>query len=124
MELSARGVDGFDINAARIFQVMSNELSTPKIVWCPSDGSRYTASNTWVGVQRLALANNQKVPSYFLGINATEEQPEGTGFATPEELLRFDQQQIPPPAALAARLEASLAGQPATVPPGTGIITA
>ena len=29
-----------------------------------------------VGVQRLALANNQKVPSYFLGTTATEEQPQ------------------------------------------------
>ena len=63
-------------NVTAAFAAVSNELSTPKIVWCPSDGSRYTASNTWVGVQRLALANNQKVPSYFLGTTATEEQPQ------------------------------------------------
>lgn len=63
-------------NVTACFAAVSNELSTPKIVWCPSDGSRYTASNTWVGVQRLAIANNQKVSSYFLGTTATEEQPQ------------------------------------------------
>ena len=63
-------------NVTAAFAAVSNELSTPKIVWCPSDGSRYTASNTWVGVQRLTIANNQKVPSYFLGTTATEEQPQ------------------------------------------------
>ena len=67
---------GISNNVTAAFAAVSNELSTPKIVWCPSDGSRYTASNTWVGVQRLALANNQKVPSYFLGTTATEEQPQ------------------------------------------------
>jgi prepilin-type N-terminal cleavage/methylation domain-containing protein/prepilin-type processing-associated H-X9-DG protein len=63
-------------NVTAAFAAVSNELSTPKIVWCPSDGSRFTASNTWVGVQRLAFFNNQKVPSYFLGTTATEEQPQ------------------------------------------------
>lgn len=67
---------GISNNVTAAFAAVSNELSTPKIVWCPSDGSRYTASNTWVGVQRLALLNNQKVPSYFLGTTATEEQPQ------------------------------------------------
>ena len=37
-------------NVTACFAAVSNELSTPKIVWCPSDGSRFTASNTWVGV--------------------------------------------------------------------------
>jgi prepilin-type N-terminal cleavage/methylation domain-containing protein/prepilin-type processing-associated H-X9-DG protein len=67
---------GISNNVTAAFAAVSNELSTPKIVWCPSDGSRFTASNTWVGVQRLALLNNQKVPSYFLGTTATEEQPQ------------------------------------------------
>jgi prepilin-type N-terminal cleavage/methylation domain-containing protein/prepilin-type processing-associated H-X9-DG protein len=67
---------GISNNVTAAFAAVSNELSTPKIVWCPSDGSRFTASNTWVGVQRLALANNQKVSSYFLGTTATEEQPQ------------------------------------------------
>jgi prepilin-type N-terminal cleavage/methylation domain-containing protein/prepilin-type processing-associated H-X9-DG protein len=67
---------GISNNVTAAFAAVSNELSTPKIVWCPSDGSRFTASNTWVGVQRLTLFNNQKVPSYFLGTTATEEQPQ------------------------------------------------
>ncbi|MBX3731266.1 MAG: hypothetical protein KF791_01585 [Verrucomicrobiae bacterium] len=38
-------------------------------------------------------------------------------FEAPEELLRYDRQQTPPPAALATRLEASLAGRPAPAAP-------
>jgi prepilin-type N-terminal cleavage/methylation domain-containing protein/prepilin-type processing-associated H-X9-DG protein len=64
-------------NVTAAFAAVSNELSTPKIVWCPSDGSRFTASNTWVGVQRIpSIGNHLKVPSYFLGTTATEEQPQ------------------------------------------------
>jgi hypothetical protein len=39
MELCAVGSDGFDTNAALHFQVMSNELSTPRILVCPEDWS-------------------------------------------------------------------------------------
>jgi prepilin-type N-terminal cleavage/methylation domain-containing protein len=59
------------------FSAVSNELSTPKIVVCPSDTRTQLATNTWVFiVTKLAAANVSKVPSYFLGINATEEQPQ------------------------------------------------
>lgn len=44
MELCARGTDGFDTNAALHFQVMSNELSTPRILVCPKDSSRKPAA--------------------------------------------------------------------------------
>lgn len=37
LELTARGSDGFDSSAALHFQVMSNELSTPRILLCPRD---------------------------------------------------------------------------------------
>jgi competence protein ComGC len=37
LELCAPGPDGFDKNAAMHFLVMSNELSTPSILVCPSD---------------------------------------------------------------------------------------
>ena len=40
MEFCARGADGFDSNAALHFQVMSNELSTPRLLVCPRDWSR------------------------------------------------------------------------------------
>jgi hypothetical protein len=45
MELSAAGRDGFESNAARIFLVMSNELSTPGILVCPADSKRQPALN-------------------------------------------------------------------------------
>jgi prepilin-type N-terminal cleavage/methylation domain-containing protein/prepilin-type processing-associated H-X9-DG protein len=62
---------------ADVYGTISNELSTPKIVVCPSDTRQNLATNTWVFVVRnLATAAKGKVPSYFLGINATEEQPQ------------------------------------------------
>ena len=70
MELSARGADGFDSNSARIFQVMSNELSTPKILVCPADSKRHPALN----FQSLQPAN----VSYRLywGTNVNEANPQ------------------------------------------------
>ena len=44
MEFCATGTDGFDSNAALHFQVMSNELSTPRILVCPKDEARKPAS--------------------------------------------------------------------------------
>jgi hypothetical protein len=43
LELCAVGPDGFDRNAAFHFQVMSNELSTPKILVCPADTKKQAA---------------------------------------------------------------------------------
>jgi hypothetical protein len=50
LELCALGSDGFDRNAALHFQVMSNELSTPKILVCPADGKRQPALD-FLGLQ-------------------------------------------------------------------------
>jgi prepilin-type N-terminal cleavage/methylation domain-containing protein/prepilin-type processing-associated H-X9-DG protein len=59
------------------FSTVSNELSTPKIVVCPSDTRQQLATNTWVFVAfKLAANLVPKVPSYFIGVNATEEQPQ------------------------------------------------
>ena len=55
-----------DGNAFRHFQVMSNELSTPKILVCPADNRTTAASFTKL--------KNQNV-SYFVGLDATEIQP-------------------------------------------------
>jgi len=52
-----------DGNAFRHFQVMSNELSTPKIVYCPAD-TRRAATNFGNDF------NNNRV-SYFVGANAS-----------------------------------------------------
>ena len=43
LELCLPASDGFDGNAAFHFQVMSNELSTPKILVCPADGKKQAA---------------------------------------------------------------------------------
>jgi hypothetical protein len=45
LELCERGGDGYDRSAYRHFQVMSNELNTPKILICPADSSKQPASN-------------------------------------------------------------------------------
>ena len=51
----------------RHFQVMSNELSTPKILVCPAD-TRVAAAN-------FVRLNNQNV-SYFVGLDATDIEPQ------------------------------------------------
>jgi hypothetical protein len=45
-ELCSPGDDGYDKNSMAHFLVMSNELSTPKILVCPSDPSK-TAVSDW-----------------------------------------------------------------------------
>lgn len=52
----------------RHFQVMSNELSTPKILACPADTARTAAYN-------FARLKNQNV-SYFVGLDAKDEFPQ------------------------------------------------
>ncbi|MCX6924359.1 MAG: hypothetical protein NT154_14265, partial [Verrucomicrobia bacterium] len=44
-ELCARGIVGFDQNAALHFQVLSNELSDPKILVCPADTGKPPAAD-------------------------------------------------------------------------------
>jgi len=44
LEFCLRGIDGFDQNAPVHFQVMSNELSTPKVLICPADSSKRFAT--------------------------------------------------------------------------------
>ncbi len=62
------GTEEFDTGAGtfRHFQVMSNELSTPKILVCPAD-TRVAAAN-------FVHLNNQNV-SYFVGLDAQEVYP-------------------------------------------------
>jgi hypothetical protein len=70
LELCLPGSDGFDRNAFYHFRVMSNELSTPKILVCPADTQRQPA----LDFMRLQAAN----VSYQLcsGTNVTETNPE------------------------------------------------
>ena len=60
MELAARG----DVSA--IFQVMSNELSTPKILLCPDDINHFAATNFAVGFSSKNL-------SCFASLDATND---------------------------------------------------
>lgn len=53
-------------NAWRHFQVMSNELSTPKILLCPVDDDQHTTQAT-----NFANLSNSYI-SYFVGIDACE----------------------------------------------------
>ena len=67
--LAKGGTKEFDTGADtfRHFQVMSNELNTPKILICPSD-TRTAAYN-------FAMLKNQNV-SYFVGLEANDEFPQ------------------------------------------------
>jgi prepilin-type processing-associated H-X9-DG protein len=62
MELIATG------NVAACFQVMSNELNTPKILLCPEDTRRVLATN-W------STLNNSNI-SYFVGLDADQSRPQ------------------------------------------------
>ncbi|MCO5052506.1 MAG: hypothetical protein M9920_09400 [Verrucomicrobiae bacterium] len=44
-ELCSRGGDGFDASASVHFQVMSNELNSPKILVCPADTAKHPATD-------------------------------------------------------------------------------
>jgi len=54
-------------NLASVFEVMSNELSTPKILVCPEDRKRIAATN-FLTLHRTNI-------SYFVGLDATNTAP-------------------------------------------------
>jgi hypothetical protein len=70
MELSASGIDGLDSNSARIFQVMSNELSTPNILVCPADSKRQPALNF------LSFQSANVSYRLYSGMNVNETNPQ------------------------------------------------
>lgn len=64
----------------RHFTALSNELSTPKIVVCPSDGTR-TEATSFALVQpanqkNVVPFNHNKYLSYFVGLTADETRPQ------------------------------------------------
>ena len=63
MELAVRG----DVSA--IFRVISNELSTPKVLVCPQDTSRHFATNFTTDL-------NHQTISYFAGLDAEDKYPQ------------------------------------------------
>lgn len=61
-----------------VFAVLSNELSTPKIILCPSDSKKRPAS-TWramLASNGTAVTDPNKSVSYYVGLTASEEQPQ------------------------------------------------
>ena len=56
-------------NVAACFQVMSNELSTPKILHCPEDTKRIAATNFSTGFSGANI-------SYFINADAVETYPQ------------------------------------------------
>jgi hypothetical protein len=52
-----------------VFQVMSNELSIPKILICPQDATHTPATN-------FAIGFSAKNISYFVGVDAKEANPQ------------------------------------------------
>jgi prepilin-type N-terminal cleavage/methylation domain-containing protein len=56
-------------NVAAYFQVMSNELSTPKLLICPADTDRIAATNF------ITDFNSSKI-SYFVGLGANTNSPQ------------------------------------------------
>lgn len=63
MEVVATG------DVATCFFVMSNELSTPKVLVCPEDKTHTCATNWWIDFNRSHI-------SYFVGVDADESRPE------------------------------------------------
>jgi competence protein ComGC len=57
-------------NVAACFQVMSNELATPKILICPVDSQHALATNFNTGFSRSNI-------SYFIGLNVEEDDFQG-----------------------------------------------
>jgi prepilin-type N-terminal cleavage/methylation domain-containing protein len=57
-----------------VFQVLSNELSTPKIIICPSDAGKTEATN-W-GKALMDAAAKEQSHSYSIGLDAAETYPQ------------------------------------------------
>jgi prepilin-type N-terminal cleavage/methylation domain-containing protein len=70
----------------QIFGVMSNELSTPKVVVCPSEDQNSAHSNFFMGAQAtlpVSPATGSDGPtfsdlniSYFIGVDAVDQNPQ------------------------------------------------
>jgi prepilin-type N-terminal cleavage/methylation domain-containing protein len=61
---------------AKAFQVMSNELSTPKTVICPADQVNSTAATNWTAVGTGVGDFHTNKCSYFVMGDATESDPQ------------------------------------------------
>jgi prepilin-type processing-associated H-X9-DG protein len=73
-----RELDGDVSQLWRHYRLLTNELTTPKMLWCPSDSQRKPAT-VWAPFpadrRAVVFAGNQNL-SYFSGLNAHEDQPQ------------------------------------------------
>jgi len=59
-----------------IYATISNELSSPKILVCPSDSGRQVAANWGIfASNKTGIGFKNGAVSYFIGMDATEENP-------------------------------------------------
>jgi prepilin-type N-terminal cleavage/methylation domain-containing protein len=68
-----------DNHTYRHFLAISNELSTPKLLFCPSDSGGTPAKIEAASFNQVLYTNNyqyNKSVSYFVGTDAQEEQPQ------------------------------------------------
>jgi len=91
VQTTSRGTFGY-------FMVMSNELSTPKVVICPSENEGRLQSSTFSGVIPANSANivpytNDLNTSYFVGVDAIDTNPQM--FLTGDHNLGSDGQLTP-----------------------------
>ena len=59
----------------KVFQVMSNELSTPKVLFCPADSVRIQAATNFTSSGTGADFGTSKC-SFFIGCDANESDPQ------------------------------------------------
>ena len=78
------------------FATLSNELVTPKILRCPSDGAKRTATDFANGATSLRTLKDSAV-SYAIGTSAAQERP-GMHLAADRNLLGLDGQNCGPAA--------------------------
>jgi prepilin-type N-terminal cleavage/methylation domain-containing protein len=83
-------LSGTTYNPGYVFAVMSNSLTDPKLVWCPSDVPAKSAATNWIGANPYIFTIgagagvggptllNQWVPylSYFVGGDALDIMPQ------------------------------------------------
>jgi prepilin-type N-terminal cleavage/methylation domain-containing protein len=60
--------------AGKTYQCMSNELSTPKIVYCPAEYSGKTMGTVWAGTGGVIYGLDNSL-SYFVGADANDSSP-------------------------------------------------
>lgn len=70
LELCERGGGGYDRNAYRHFQVLSNELSTPKLLLCPSDSK--TVATGFADLQSWNVSYEMRTGASVIDQNPSE----------------------------------------------------